>query len=432
MRKLLSYLVVSIAVITVPFCVHSSEWPQWRGPNRDGVWPETGVTKEFKSPKLTHRWSVPIAAGYSGPTVSDGRVYVTDRVTEPEKAERVLCLDWKTGDKIWAYEYPCRYRISYPLGPRASVTIAGGRAFSLGAMGHFHCFDAENGYILWSKDLLEEYKIRMPAWGISPSPLVYGEIVILLIGGSNGACVVALDTQTGKEIWRALDDPCSYSSPIIVQQSGKDVLVCWTGANIAGLNPQSGEVYWTHPTKPSRMILNVPTPVFDRERIFLTSFYDGSRMLKLASRETAIEEMWYQCGANEQETKALHSMITTPLVDGDSIYGMDSYGQFRCLDAATGERIWESDRVVPHGRWATIHMVRNGDLVWIYNENGQVIISRLGRDGYHEISRAQLIEPTTDQDQRSRPINWSHPAFAYKHIFARSDRELICADLSAE
>jgi len=278
------------------------------------------------------------------------------------------------------------------------VTIANGRAFSLGAIGHFHCFNSENGDILWSKDLLKECEIRMPVWGISASPLVYGEIVILLIGGSNGACVVASDTQTGKETWRALNDPCSYSSPMVVQQAGKDVLVCWTGANIAGLNPQSGEVYWIHRTEPSRMIINVPTPAFDRDRIFLTWFYDGSRMPKPALGKLAVEEMWRQCGANEQKTKALHSMITTPIIDGESIYGMDSNGRFRCLDAATGERIWESDRVVPYGRWATIHMVRNGDFVWIYSEDGEIIISQLARDGYHEISRAQLIEPTTDQD----------------------------------
>ena len=410
----------------------SAEWPQWRGPNRDGVWPETDVIREFSEPRMVHRWSAPIGAGYSGPTVSDGRVYVMDKVKEPDENERIHCFDWKTGENIWTREYSCRYEIDYALGPRASVTIADGRAFALGAMGRFHALDAVTGDSIWSKDFQKEYSIRVPIWGVATSPLIHGNLVILLIGGANGACLVALDVKTGDEVWRALDEPASYSSPIIVEQGGKDVLVAWTGASLTGLDPESGSILWTHPLKPSRMVINVPTPVFDRGRIFLTSFYDGSAMLRLRSNEPAVEKIWAKAGINERRTEALHAMITTPILDGDHIYGLDSYGEFRCLDAATGERIWEDDRIVPHGRWATIHMVRNGENVWIFTENGELIISQFHPVGYKEISRTQLITPTTRQVQRTKPVCWSHPAFAYKHVFARSDEELICADLSAK
>ncbi|MBD3266869.1 PQQ-binding-like beta-propeller repeat protein [bacterium] len=430
MKKTLATL-LSIFFLTFFACEGLAEdWPQWRGPNRDGVWHETGIIKTFDSKQLKPKWSAPISHGYNGPTVANGYVYVMDRITEPEESERVLCFDWKTGKEAWKHTYPAAYRIQYGLGPRASVTVRDGKAFSLGAMAHFHCFDAKTGEVLWQKDLLDEYEVRMPTWGISCSPLVYEDLVIVQIGGADGACIIALKTKNGKEQWRAMDDPASYSSPIITRQAGKDVLLCWTGRHIAGLNPKTGEVYWTHPTRPKMMVINTCTPVVDQNRLFLSAFFDGSYMLRLLSNKLGVEAIWEKRGRNEKRTEGLHAMITTPIVEGDYIYGLDSYGQFRCLKASTGERIWANQEIVPYGRWATIHMVRNNDRVWINNENGELIICKLSPNGYREISRAQLIEPTTKQAQRDRPINWSHPAYAYKHIFARSDTELLCVDLS--
>src|SRR5690606_30356409 len=155
-------------------------------------WSETGVVERFDKKRLEPAWKVKIGAGYSGPTVADGRVFVTDRQTEPKQTERVLCFDSKTGAEIWQHEYDCPYSISYQAGPRASVTVDDGRAYALGAMGHLHVFDAGTGALLWKKDLNEIYKIRMPIWGIAAAPLIYGDLVILHIGGED-ACVVALD-----------------------------------------------------------------------------------------------------------------------------------------------------------------------------------------------------------------------------------------------
>jgi outer membrane protein assembly factor BamB len=432
MRLTLFNLLIILFAITTTQTPCSDEWPQWRGAKRDGVWRETGIVKKFTAKQLKPLWSSPIAQGYSGPTVADDCVYVMDRLTKPEEIEQVHCFDWKTGVEVWKHSYPARYSIQYGLGPRASVTIDRGLAYTLGAMAHFHCYDAKMGTVLWEKNLLDEYSVRMPTWGISCSPLVYDDTVIVQVGGSNGACVIALNRKDGKEQWRALDDPASYSSPIIIQLSGKDVLVCWTGQNIVGLNPQTGETYWIYPTKPKMMIHNICTPVFDQNRIFLSSFFSGSLMLRLNPDKLTVEKIWKKTGRNEKRTESLHSMITTPIVDGSYIYGLDSYGQFRCLDSLTGERIWEDDRIVPYGRWATIHMIRNEDRTWIYNENGELIICTLSPEGYQEISRSQLIEPATQQAQRDKPINWSHPAFAYKHVFARSDKEIICVDLSEQ
>ena len=131
---------------TIPaLVVLADEWPQWRGPQRDGVWRETGIVDKFQSDRIEAVWRQPIGAGYSGPTVADGRVYITDRIAEPEQIERVHCFDWRTGEKVWSHQYACDYSIGYTAGPRASVTVADGQAYALGATGHFHCLDAKSG-----------------------------------------------------------------------------------------------------------------------------------------------------------------------------------------------------------------------------------------------------------------------------------------------
>jgi outer membrane protein assembly factor BamB len=210
------------------------------------------------------------------------------------------------------------------------------------------------------------------------------------------------------------------------------VLVVWTGDSIAGLDPANGSVYWRQPFKPSRMVLNVATPVVHDDRLFLTAFYDGSLMLRLNEDKPAVEQIWRKVGRDEQHTQALHSIISTPVFDGPNIYGVDSYGQLRCLDAKTGERVWEDLTAVPKARWATIHFVKNGDRYFMFNERGELLIARLAPDGFHEISRTSVLDPTTDQLNMRGGVCWSHPAFAYKHIFARNDRELVCGSLAAE
>ena len=145
-----------------------------------------------------------------------------------------------------------------------------------------------------------------------------------------------------------------------------------------------------------------------------------------------IEKIWQRQGKSERDTDALHAMISTPLIQGDYVYGVDSYGQLRCLDGRTGDRVWEDLTAVPSERWATIHMVRNGERIWMFNDRGELIISTLSPEGFNEISRTKLIEPTKGQLSRGNGVAWSHPVFANKHIFIRSDTQLVCANLAAQ
>jgi outer membrane protein assembly factor BamB len=414
--------------------LRAADWPQWRGPDRDGIWREDGIVRTFSEPELKPVWSAAVGPGYSGPTVAGDRVYLTDRVATPEPQERVLCFDRLSGKQLWAHVYACVYRdIDYALGPRAAVTIASGRAFAYGAMGHAHALDARDGRVLWARDLTKEYGVAINVWAVSAAPLVVGDLVIFQVGGAPDACLVALDVKTGQERWRALSGKASYSSPRVVRQGGRDVLLVWTATWLACLEPATGKAIWQVPYKTTKMIINVPDPVLDESgrKILLSSFYDGSFLYGLEADFGAPKLLWQRSGVSERKTDGLHSIIMTPLIRDGHAYGMDSYGEMRCLDLTNGDRVWEDTSVVPKGRWATAYFVQNGDRTWITTEQGEVIIARLTPQGCERISRARFITPDTRLRGREYPIAWSHPAYAHRSLFARNDRELVCISLAA-
>lgn len=418
-----------VLILTLPAVPHAADWPQWRGPERDGSWSETGLLKSFPKDGLKRRWSVPVGGGYSGPTVADGRVFVTDRVEDPQ-LERVHGVDFKTGRKLWTHSYPVDYReVNYPAGPRAAVSVSDGRAYALGAKGHLHCLDAKTGKVLWQHDCFSEYEIKLPVWGIAASPFVHGDRVIVMIGGKD-ACIVAFDRRNGREVWRALKDRANYASPTLIRQAGEDVLVFWTGDNVVGLSPKSGEVRWRFPFKPRRMPLGIANPILHDGHLFLTGFYDGSLLLKPDPDQFSVREVWRRRGRSERSTDALHSIISTPVLLDRHVYGVDSYGEFRCLDLMTGNRIWEDRTATPQDRWSTIHFVQNGEHTWMFNEAGELILARLSPEGFEPLSRTKIIDPTPKQLRR-RLVVWSHPAYADRHVLARNDRELICVSLAA-
>ncbi len=407
--------------------VFSQEWPDWRGPNRDGIWNETGIVEKFASKHIAHKWSVPVSSGYSGPTVAQGRVYITDRLETPTELERVHCFDEKTGKQIWSYQYECEYEFGYPAGPRTSVVINEGKAYSFGAMGDLICFNAKDGKLIWKKDLNKEYEINMPTWGLSATPLIVQDKIIVQLSGNDNACVVAFNKNSGLEIWRNLGDRAGYSAPVLIEKNGTQVVVVWTENSLSGLNPKNGKVHWRFPWK-VRSGMSISTPVLYENHIFVSCFYSGSLMVNLGEDYTTAKKVWQRCGESERKTDALHCVMNTPVIIDDYIYGVDSYGELRCLKFATGDRIWKDQTAVKRERWANIHFTQNNDKIWMFNEQGELIISQLSPKGFKEISRAKLIEPTNKQLPRG--VAWAHPAFANKHIFIRNDKKLICADLS--
>ena len=178
------------------------------------------------------------------------------------------------------------------------------------------------------------------------------------------------------------------------------------------------------------MPIGVGDPVLDGEMLFVSSFYDGSLMVRVPKDKLTSEIIWKEVGQDEQHTKSLHAMIGTCLLKEGLVFGADSYGEFRCLDAENGKRIWEDLTAVPKARWATIHMVQQSDRVWMFNERGELLIAKPTKEGLNIIDRCQLIQPTKQQLGQRGGVCWSHPAYAEKSVFARNDRQLVRASLA--
>ncbi len=422
------FLTVSLGFFLFIVQSVAQDWPDWRGTNRDAIWEGTNLIEKFESQITQPEWRVAVGSGYSGPTVANGKVYITDRIEEPTETEGILCFDEKTGKKLWEFRYTSIYEgVGYPAGPRASVVINEGKVWSLGTMGNLYCFDAVSGEVLWQKDLNRVYQIKMPIWGIAATPLIDGEKIILQIGGNENACVIALNKDSGEEIWRNLNDGASYSAPVIFEKNGKRVLVVWTEDHLAGMEPETGEVFWKFPWK-LKMAMGIATPVLYNNYVFVSAFYDGSLLIDLGENYTTARKVWQRSGESERNTDALHCVMNTPVILDDFIYGVDSYGELRCLELLSGDRIWENLSAVNKNRWANIHFIQNREHTWMFNEHGELIIASLSSDGFREISRTKIIVPT--RKQLPRGVTWSHPAFANGYIFVRNDNELISVRLA--
>lgn len=449
--RTLSVLLIALSGAFAVTSAQADDWPQWLGPQRDGVWRESGIVDTFSTDGPPVRWRTPIGTGYSGPAVVGDRVYITDRTLNkgernPDNpfqrgtipgTERVHCLDAADGNIVWTHEYICDYTVSYPSGPRTTPIVAGGKVYTLGAEGDLLCLDAAKGTVLWSRKLKDDYGMKLsPVWGFAASPLLDGDRLICLVGGKESV-VVAFDKNSGKELWRALSakEP-GYAPPMIFEGGGKRQLIIWHPEAINGLNPETGEVYWTVPFE-VRSGLSVSTPRQLGDLLFVTSFYNGPMMLRFDATKPTVSQVWKGNSFSERKTDKLHAIMCTPFLEDGHIYGVGSYGQLRCLTTATGERVWEdltatgsTGNLRRHeNRWANAFIIRHEDRFFLPNEKGDLIIAKMTPQGYQELSRAHLIEPTNVM--AGRDVVWSHPAFANRSVYLRNDKEIISVDLAA-
>ena len=452
-RFLLLLLLASI--LGQPGPCGADDWPQWLGPKRDGVWRESGILDRFPEGGPRELWRKPLGSGYAGPAVAGGKVFAIDRVLGPGQKdpdnpfartnskgkERVTCLDVKTGKQLWQHSYDCTYKgVSYPSGPRATPLVHDGKVYTLGTMGNLYCLDVKNGEVIWSKDLMKEYSARIPLWGFAAHPLLDGDNLIVLVGRK--PVVVALDRNSGKEKWRALElesAEIGYCPPMIYTFDGQRQLIIWHPEAVNGLDPASGKLLWSHDWN-IESNLTVPTPRQAGNKLFLTAFYNGSRLLEVGGgAKPSVKLLWKSNGRGEQpgQTDKLHSIMPTPFIKDGSIYGVCSYGELRCLRLSDGKRLWQDLTATGANkkplRWANAFLVEQGDRFFLFNEKGDLIIARLSPDGYKEIDRAHLLDPTSQLGGgfgTPRKVLWSHPAFADRCIFARNDREIVCFSLA--
>jgi outer membrane protein assembly factor BamB len=442
-------LALPLVVLLASLPARADDWPQWLGPQRDGRWRETGLLDKFPPGGPNVLWRVPVEHGFSGPAVAGGRVYVTDHQRardakgEPLRPtrdggfagkDRVLCLNAANGEVVWKHEYDCPYKISYPNGPRCTPLVHGGKVYTLGGTGELRCLDARTGDLLWSKNLPKEYRTEPPVWGYAAHPLIDGELLYTLVGGE-GSNVVALNKDTGREVWKALTcEEVGYAPPVLCEAGGKRQLIVWQPEAVNSLDPKTGAVYWSQPYlakgKLQRPAVSIATPVCQGGRLYVSTFYHGGLMLRLDGDKPGASVLWRGPDDNRRKRDSLHALSSTPVLADGYLYGICGEGELRCQKADTGEQVWETDAVWgDKATFGTAFLVPQGDRFVIFNDAGYLILAKLSPEGYREIDRAKLLEPT--YQARGRTVVWSAPAFANRCVFARNDKELICVSLAA-
>ncbi len=405
--------------------LRAEDWPQFGGPERDGVWKETGILQSFppEGPKVC--WRVSVGSGLSSPIVSGGRVFLCDSERKQPRAwERVHCYDEQSGRPLWTHTDEVSYAgwaftPNTETGPDGTPLAAGGKVYAVGRMGNLVCLDVRDGAVLWQRDLTRDCG-PADSFGTTPSPLIEGQLLILVPGGKPDSCVVAFDKDTGKEVWRALNDRWTYSSPVVVTAGGKRQLTVWTPDAITSLDPATGKTWWRQPrTLNGDFAVAAPT-VWDG--LLLA----GGLMFQLDPDKPAASVLWPVDTVRARRTL---SQTSGPLMQGGYVYSHRSQGGLVCLDARTGKLVWEKDKVVDSKSGACIHLIPNGDCVWVFTDQGDLIRVRLTPKGYDELGRAHILNPTYQFG--GRKLVWSPPAFANRHLFARSGEELICLSLEA-
>jgi outer membrane protein assembly factor BamB len=355
-------------------------------------------------------------------TAADVRVENLDR-KEFSGTERVLCLDEKTGRQLWKHEYPVKYTVSYPAGPRCTPTVHDGKVYALGAEGNLYCLDAAGGQVVWSKDLKAEYKVKTPLWGYAAHPLIDGRKLITLAGGE-GSHVVALDKDTGKEIWKAGAQPePGYAPVLITEAGGVRQLIAAGPTAVRSYDPETGKQHWTTPYEATQGCI-IMTPARSGEFLFVGGYEHKNLLLKLAGGKPGVEVVW-----KDKKGHGISPVNVQPFVEGGVMYGYDEEGGLFGVELPSGKRLWESGGPVGEKPvyCGAAFIVKQADRFWFFAETGHLVIGKLTPRGYEEIDRAKLLDPT--YAAYGRKVVWCPPAFANKRVYVRNDKELIAVEL---
>lgn len=420
----------------------ADDWPGWMGSSRDGVYRETGIIDEVPADGLKVKWRKPILGGYAGPAVAAGKVFLFDYQQESGEAfnnpnqraslqgkERLTAFNAATGQPLWQHAYSCPYEISYPAGPRCTPTIDGNHVYILGSQGDLKCLGTSDGEVVWSRNLVQDFTAEVPTWGFAAHPLVDGDLVYTMVGGA-GQGVVAFDKRSGEVKWKALDAKAGYCPPSIIHAGRTRQLIVFHPEAIVSLSPQDGNQYWSIPIKPSYE-MSIARPMVDGNLMYASSIHTEAVLIELANDSPAAQERW-----RGEPKNAVHSGNATPAFVDGVIYGTDcNEGSLIAVSSKDGSRLWETfeatqpgqQRFVKHGT-AFITPVGDTDRFLVMSETGDLLMARMTADGYQELGRFHVLEPTSECFGRS--VVWSHPAYANRTAYIRNDKEIVAVDLA--
>lgn len=414
MKKL---VVASFALLVIAGAIPAADWPQWLGPNRDGSTTET--LPVWKSLRVV--WRVPVAEGHSSPVVAGNKVILHTSAGKeledpPDRralVEHVVAYDAKTGEVQWAARMDRKpFSSQFGNGPRATPSVANGRVYCFGVTGTAAIFDVETGKLLADPvDLVEEFKAKVPFFGVSAAPLVESGKVYYQVGGPE-AGVVALDAKTGKLLHKYLKGPASYAAPIATGRGAMRHIVVFNAEGLFGLPLGEGEPLWKFRFK-DLMSESSTTPIRSGDILVASSVTLGAVGLKFEPKDgrPSVREVW--------RNPALSCYFSTPVAVGDSLYMVTGrmlapQATLHCVETATGKIRWSKPKVGTYG--ATLVRLGDGKLL-LLEEQGDLVLFQPDNDKYVELARGKLCGET-----------WAHPAVADGRIYIRDRKELICAE----
>jgi outer membrane protein assembly factor BamB len=408
-------LTLLFALLLMFDAAFAEDWPRWRGERGDGTWQAPAIPEQFPE-KLPVVWRQSLGPGYSGVTVADRYVLTMDRPADPPEHERVVCFDRASGKQLWEHVYPANYKgLDYPKGPRSAPTIHERRVYTLGAVGHLHCLDLSTGEVVWRHDLVKDHKAKLPLWGLSASPVVDGD-QLLIHAGLPGGCYSAYDLATGRERWRAIDDPAGYATPQVVEHAGKRVVIGWTPSHVVSLDTADGKVLWKVPYEVTYGV-SIADPIIQEGLVLVCGYWEGSTAIRLGETPSEAKIEW-------EENRFLRGLMSQPLYRDGHVYLLDKQHGIVCFRLSDGEKRWTDQNTVTkrdRNPQASLVWIGDSNRALALNAEGELVQVRLTPEKFEELSRVPLVGPT-----------WAHPAYAGEHAFARDDEQIVCVRLTAD
>jgi outer membrane protein assembly factor BamB len=387
----------------------AADWPQFLGPNRDGVSPETGLLPSWPKNGPPVLWQKEVGEGYSGPVIAGGKLILFHRVGDNDI---VACLDAATGKELWKFTYPTSYQdqLGKGDGPRATPVVAGNRVYTLGAQGKLHCLELDSGKKVWERALLQEYQVPPSYFGVGTTPLVEGNLLLVNVGAKK-AGIVAFDKDTGKEVWRATDDGASYSSPVAATLGGKRTAAFFTRQGVVLLDPKTGAVRYTKRWRARYdTSVNAATPLVIGDLVFVSTCYEtGALLLKVGADK--VEEVW---SGDEQ----MSNHYTTCVHHKGFLYGFHGRQEpgaaLRCVELKTGKVRWTRPR---YGCGSMV--LADGQLI-ILTERGDLVLAEPTPEAYREKARVNVFDA---------PPCRAQIGLADGRLYARDGAKVMCWNL---
>lgn len=379
----------------------AADFPQWRGPNRDGQvatadvasWPE----------KLTQSWQVQVGEGHASPIVAGGTVFAFSREGEREVVRGLKLAD---GREQFRQDYDAPYKMhsaatGHGKGPKSTPTAAAGRLYTFGISGILSCWNAATGELLWRREFADRFKNTSPLYGAAASPLIVDGLCIVHVGGHDAGAVTAFDAKTGEPRWSWGEDGPAYASPVVAEIHGVRQVITQSQRFCLGLDVKSGKLLWKTPLTTPYDQNSVTPLVLDDGRVLFGGYDQPTFALKLAKAapQWKTEVDW--------ENGDIAQYMSSPVLAGDAVFGMthrDS-GRLFAADAASGEILWQGEPRL--GDNAAILVA--GDAVLVLTTDSQLTVLKRGGDGYVELRRYQVADSAT----------WAHPALVGDSILVK-------------